>query len=208
MVARPDGVRVHSTGLCESSEVGPGTRIWAFAHVMEGARIGADCNLGDHTFVESGAWIGDRVTVKNGVSIWDGVHIEDEAFIGPAVVFTNDRHPRSPRMRLAQVTRRYAQRERWLVATRVCRGASIGAGAIVLPGVTLGAYCMVGAGTVVTRDVPAHRIITGRRPDGAGWVCACGTPLTPAAASRWTCPCGSAYREEEGPRLRAVTAPG
>ena len=204
MATRPDGVHVHPTGLCESSDIGSGTRIWAFAHVMDGVRIGAECTIGDHAFIESGAWIGDRVTVKNGVLIWDGVHIEDDAFIGPGVVFTNDRYPRSPRMQLQTVTDRYARRERWLVETRVCRGASVGAGAVVLPGVTLGAYCMVGAATVVTRNVAPHQVVTSRQPRRGGWVCACGAPLRPAGGTGWSCDCGLAYQEDASGQLHAV----
>src|SRR5215467_10665833 len=112
-------VFVHRQGLCESDEVGPGTRIWAFAHVMKGAVVGRDCNIGDHAFIEAGARIGDRVTVKNQAMVWDGVEIEDDAFIGPGVSFTNDAFPRSPRMKLPAVAARYRSRDRWLLRTRV-----------------------------------------------------------------------------------------
>ena len=108
---------VHRLALCESDSVGDGTRIWAFAHVMHGAVVGRDCNIGDHAFIESGAVVGDRVTVKNGVLIWDGVTIADEAFIGPGVIFTNDRHPRSPRMPAAAALRRASE-----LAERNARG--------------------------------------------------------------------------------------
>ena len=205
MTAPPAQVHVHPSALCESERVGPGTRIWAFAHVMEGATIGRECNIGDHAFVEAGARIGDRVTVKNGVLIWEGVEIEDEAFIGPGVVFSNDRHPRSPRMTMPAVTERYRERERWLLSTRVCQGASIGAGAIVLPGVTLGAHCMIGAGAIVAHDVLPHRLVVGGHPDrvarAAGWVCACGVPLQEAGECQWKCPCGLTYVEDDSGRL-------
>jgi acetyltransferase-like isoleucine patch superfamily enzyme len=204
MAAKMPGVTVHPHGLCESGEVGAGTRIWAFAHVMGGARIGRDCNIGDHAFIESGAWLGDRVTVKNAVLIWDGVRIEDDAFVGPAVVFTNDRVPRSPRMPVAAVTARYARRERWLVATRVGRGASIGARAVIAPGITLGDYCMIGAGCVVVRDVPAHRAVSRRHPDGAGWVCVCGERLAAGAGGCWRCACGATFRPDDRGGLEAT----
>src|SRR5215469_11293422 len=119
-------VFVHPNALCESDEVGAGTQIWAFAHVMKGAVIGRDCNIGDHAFIETGVRIGDRVTVKNQAMVWDGVEIEDDVFIGPGVSFTNDAFPRSPRMRLPAIAARYDRRDRWLLRTRVGNSASIG----------------------------------------------------------------------------------
>lgn len=142
-------VFVHEKGLCESGEVGAGTRIWAFAHVLEGARIGAECNICDGVFVEGGAVVGDRVTVKCGVQLWDGVELEDDVFVGPNATFTNDRFPRS---------------KQWLdeyPRTIVRSGASIGANATILPGLEIGTGAMVGAGAVVTRSVPPHAVVTG-----------------------------------------------
>jgi acetyltransferase-like isoleucine patch superfamily enzyme len=202
----PPGVFVHPSALCESADVGAGTRIWAFAHVMSGARIGRDCNIGDHAFIETGAWIGDRVTVKNRVLLWDGVRVEDDVFIGPAVVFTNDRSPRSPRMPVAAVAARYARRELWLVPTRVERGASIGAGSIIAPGVCLGAFCMVAAGSLVTRDVPPHRLVSRASPEGAGWVCVCGQRLEAAAGGLWGCRCALRFREDADGRLEPLSS--
>jgi acetyltransferase-like isoleucine patch superfamily enzyme len=147
---------------------------------MEGACIGKDCNIGDHAFIESGAIIGDRVTIKNGAMIWNGVVIEDDAFIGPGVLFTNDKHPRSPRSEVA--AERYRKTECWLAPTRVHRGASIGAGAIILCGVELGVYSTVGAGAVVTRDVPLQRLVLGNPARVAGWVCRCGATLSESTA--------------------------
>jgi acetyltransferase-like isoleucine patch superfamily enzyme len=163
---------VHRLALCESDTVGDGTRIWAFAHVMQGAIVGSDCNIGDHAFIESGAVVGDRVTIKNHALIWDGVTIADEAFIGPGVIFTNDRHPRSARLPAA--AERYAQRSGWLRPTHVGRGASLGGGVVVVPGVSVGDYAMVGAGSVVTRDVPPHSLVVGHPARAVGWVCQCG----------------------------------
>ena len=142
-------VFVHDRALCESDQIGGGTRIWAFAHVLEGARIGSDCNICDGVFVEDEAVVGDRVTVKSGVQIWNGVELEDDVFIGPNATFTNDRFPRS---------------RQWLGGyprTIVRRGASIGANATILPGVEIGTGAMVGAGAVVTRDVPAGATVVG-----------------------------------------------
>ncbi len=167
--------QVHPRALCESDRVGEGTRIWAFAHVMNGAEAGAACNIGEHVFLERGARVGDRVTIKNGVCLWDGVTIEDDAFIGPGVVFTNDRYPRSPRLEAVQA--RYAHAENWREPTTVGRGASIGAGSILLCGVTIGAFAMIGAGALVTRDVLAHAWMLGRPARRVGWACVCGRKL-------------------------------
>lgn len=123
--------------------VGERTRVWQFAVVLAGARIGADCNINAHTLVEGGAVLGDRVTLKCGVYVWNGVVLEDDVFCGPNATFTNDRRPRS-----RQTPDAWAQ-------TVVERGASIGAGAILLPGVRIGAGALIGAGAVVTKDVPA-----------------------------------------------------
>ena len=150
-------VFVHPHALCESEDVGDRTRVWAFAHVMKNARIGADCNIGDHAFVESGVVIGDRVTVKNGVAIWDGVEIEDDVFLGPNCVLTNDLMPRS----------RVFHEEN--VRTYIRRGASIGANATIIAGNTLGEYSLVGAGAVVTRDVPPFAIVVGNPARQVGW---------------------------------------
>ena len=140
---------VDPRGICETSEVGDGTRIWAFAHVLAGARIGAECNICDNVFIENDVVVGDRVTVKSGVQLWDGLRVGDDAFIGPNATFTNDRFPRSKVYHSESVV------------TRVAEGASVGANATILPGVTIGARAMVGAGSVVTRDVPPGAIVAG-----------------------------------------------
>lgn len=139
---------IHPQALVESDRIGPGTRVWAFAHVMPGAVIGAECNVCDHTYVEGGVVVGDRVTIKSGVYLWEGVRIEDDVFLGPQATFTNDAFPRSRQpFQLGSIT--------------VRRGASIGAGAVILPGVTIGRHAMVGAGAVVTKDVPDYAVVTG-----------------------------------------------
>ena len=156
---------VHPQGICESSSVGAGTRIWAFAHVLPGARVGRDVNLCDFTFVENDVILGDRVTVKTHVSLWDGLRVEDDVFIGPGVKFSNDKYPRSKRF-LAEHP-----------VTRLRRGASLGAGAVILPGVEIGEYAMVAAGAVVSRDVPPFHLVRGLPARSAGLVCKCGGAL-------------------------------
>jgi UDP-2-acetamido-3-amino-2,3-dideoxy-glucuronate N-acetyltransferase len=145
----PEGVFVHANALLESDKVGPGSRVWAFAHVLPGAVIGRDCNICDQVFIENDVVVGDRVTVKCGIQLWDGVRIEDDVFLGPNVTFTNDRYPRS-----RQHLSRYPE-------TVVKRGASIGANATILPGLVIGPGSMIGAGSVVTRNVPPNAVVVG-----------------------------------------------
>lgn len=161
---------VHPAALCESASIGPGTRIWAFAHVLPGAVIGADCNICDNVFVENQVVLGDRVTVKCGVQLWDGLTLEDDVFIGPNATFCNDRFPRS-RQHLAEYPR-----------TLVRRGASIGANATILPGLVVGANAMVGAGAVVTRSVPANAIVVGNPARIVGYADAASTATAEATA--------------------------
>jgi len=149
---------VHPQGLCESTHIGEGTRIWAFAHVLPNARLGKDCNVCDHVFIENDVVVGDRVTIKSGVQLWDGVVIEDDVFVGPNVSFTNDRFPRS---------KHYPQA---FSKTTLRKGSSIGAGAVLLPGITVGSNAMVGAGAVVTQDVPANAIVVGNPARISGYV--------------------------------------
>lgn len=163
----PAGVRVHPQGLCESDDVGEGTRVWAFAHVLPGARVGRDCNICDCAFVEDGAVLGDRVTVKNGTLVFRGVTCEDEVFLGPNVLFTNDLRPRAANRLGADA----------LVPTLVRRGASLGAGTVVVCGTEIGEYAFAGAGAVVTRDVAAYSFVAGNPAVHKGWVCRCGSRL-------------------------------
>jgi UDP-2-acetamido-3-amino-2,3-dideoxy-glucuronate N-acetyltransferase len=145
----PAGFFLHPLGVCESTRIGAGTRIWAFAHVLPGAVIGSDCNICDHVFIENDVVVGSRVTVKSGVQLWDGVRLADDVFVGPNATFTNDKHPRS------------RQRPERFAETRVGEGASIGANATILPGVSVGRGAMVGAGAVVTKDVPPNAVVYG-----------------------------------------------
>ena len=179
---------VHAQALCESEEVGNGTRIWAFSHVMKGAKVGSLCNVGEQVFIESGASVGSRVTLKNKVLIWEGVHIEDDVFVGPAVVFSNDRFPRSPRAEgVPGIEARYHKKDSWLEKTLVKKGASIGAGAVICPGVTIGEYAMIGAGAVVTKDVKPHSLVLGSPAKEVGKVCFCGLRLASHEIEKKTC---------------------
>lgn len=152
-------VFIHEKAIVEpGAKIGPRTRVWAFVHILPGAVIGEDCNLCDHVFVENDVRIGNRVTIKSGVQIWDGVVLEDDVFVGPNVTFTNDSFPRSK-----QYLERFEQ-------TVVRKGASIGANATILPGVQIGMNAMVGAGAVVTRDVPPNAIVVGNPARISGYV--------------------------------------
>ncbi len=153
-----DPVFIHPHALVESDDIGAGTRVWAFAHVMKSAQVGKGCNIGDHSFIESGAILGNDVTIKNGVSVWDGLEIGDLVFVGPNVAFTNDTRPRSKIYHLTP--------ER----TRILEGASIGANATILAGITIGKYAMVGAGSVVTKEVKDFELVVGCPARHAGWV--------------------------------------
>jgi UDP-2-acetamido-3-amino-2,3-dideoxy-glucuronate N-acetyltransferase len=148
-MSRPPSVQIHPQALVESSAIGAGTRVWAFAHVLPGARIGRDCNICDGVFIENDVVVGDRVTVKCGVQLWDGVRLGDDVFVGPNATFTNDPLPRS------------RQHPATFATTVVGAGASIGANATILPGLTIGAGAMIGAGAVVTGSVPPHAKVIG-----------------------------------------------
>jgi UDP-2-acetamido-3-amino-2,3-dideoxy-glucuronate N-acetyltransferase len=177
------GVFVHPLALCESEKVGAGTRVWAFAHIMRGAVVGADNNVCGHSFIEDGAVLGDRVTLKNGVAVWDGVIIGDDVFVGPNAVFTNVKSPRAA----FKVTRAE------FLPTRVGRGATIGANATIMCGTVIGEGAFVGAGAVVVHDVAPQALVVGNPAVRVGWVCACGQRL-PASL---VCACGRRYHQRD-----------
>ncbi|MDE0865584.1 MAG: acyltransferase [Rubripirellula sp.] len=168
---------IHPRALVDDPQcLGTGTAVWAFAHVMAGAQVGAQCNIGDHAFIESGAKVGDRVTIKNQVLLWEGVTIEDDVFVGPRATFTNDRYPRSARME--QAREKYSAKENWLLRTTVRQGCSIGANATICPGLELGRYSMIAAGAVVTADVEPYSLVMGIPARHVGYSCGCGERLT------------------------------
>lgn len=149
---------VHPQAVVETENIGKQTRIWAFAHVLPGARIGEDCNICDQTFIENDVIVGNRVTIKCGVQLWDGITLEDDVFVGPNATFTNDPFPRSK-----QYPESFSR-------TVVRKGASVGANATILPGLTIGQYSMIGAGTVVTKEVPPFAIVVGNPARIVGYV--------------------------------------
>ena len=158
---------VHPSAIIDPDvEIGPETSIWHFVHVSSGARIGAKCSLGQNVFIGRDVRLGDGVRVQNNVSIYEGVEISDDVFLGPSCVFTNVRNPR------AHVPRKHAYE-----LTRVRKGVSVGANATIVCGVTLGEYCFVGAGAVVTRDVAPHALVVGSPARLRGWMCQCGVQL-------------------------------
>lgn len=178
---------IHESAYVDDGAVlGDDTRVWHFCHVMSGAVVGERCSLGQNVVVMSGVTLGDNVKVQNNVSIYEGVVIESDVFCGPSMVFTNVINPRS------HVSRRHEY-----MRTLVRRGASIGANATIVCGSTLGEYCFVGAGAVVTADVPAFALVVGVPARRIGWVCACGVRL-PAGPAPACAGCGRAYDERDG----------
>jgi acetyltransferase-like isoleucine patch superfamily enzyme len=165
--------------------------VWAFAHVLDGAVVGRDCNICDGAYVETGARVGDRVTVKNQVLVFEGVTIEDDVFLGPGMIFTNDLNPR------AFIKKHGAE----LLPTLVRRGATIGAGAVVVCGTEIGEFAFIAAGAVVTRDVPAHAFVVGNPGRVIGWACRCGLRLPEGLA----CSCGRSWSIVDG-QFREVEA--
>jgi UDP-2-acetamido-3-amino-2,3-dideoxy-glucuronate N-acetyltransferase len=179
----PKAIFVHPTSsVSEKAILGAGTKIWQFCTILGGARLGSDCLLSQNVYVEGRAVIGDRVKIKNNVSVYDCVTIEDDVFVGPSAVFTNVINPRS-----------FVSRKEEFLPTLVRRGATLGANSTIVCGVTIGEYAFVGAGAVVTRDVPPYAIVLGVPARRRGWVCRCGVTLP--KRSRAVCPsCGSVYR--------------
>lgn len=180
---------MHPTAVVETADIGSRTTVWAFAHVMKGAVVGSDCNIGDHAFIEGGARVGNYVTIKNNNLIWDGITIEDGVFLGPGVIFTNDRFPRSSRM--PGLSDRYDD-DSWLLPTLVKQGATIGAGSVIAPGLIIGRSAMIGAGATVTTDVADHAIVVGSPARRVGWACTCGVTLI-VVGERSECRCGRAF---------------
>ena len=184
-----------SSFVDDGAKVGAGTKIWHFSHVMPGAEIGENCSLGQNVVVMPGTKIGNNVKIQNNVSIYEGVILEDDVFCGPSCVFTNVSTPRS-----------HVSRRGEYETTLVKRGAAIGANATVVCGMTLGEYAFIGAGAVVTSDVPAYALMVGVPARRVGWMCNCGERLHLSNAEGKCERCGSAYRESSG-RLEPIASP-
>jgi UDP-2-acetamido-3-amino-2,3-dideoxy-glucuronate N-acetyltransferase len=188
---REKGYFVHeSSYIDEPCAIGKGTKIWHFCHIMKECVIGENCNLGQNVVVSPGCVIGDNVKIQNNVSIYSGVVLEEDVFCGPSVVFTNVSNPRS-----------HVPRKDEYKHTMVKRGASIGANATILCGLTLGRYCFIGAGAVVTRNVPDYAMTYGNPSRLRGWTCSCGTKLDLGTSSETIeaaqcVSCGRRYRKE------------
>ncbi len=163
-----------SAEVASEAHIGAGTRIWRQAHIREGASIGADCNIGKGVYIDAHVHIGSRVKLQNAVSVFEGVTIEDGVFVGPHVVFTNDLFPRA----ITPAGNLKSAADWEITPTLVQYGASIGAGAVIICGVTIGRFALVGAGSVVTRDVPAHALVVGNPARQHGYVCRCAKRLT------------------------------
>lgn len=180
------GWQAHETAVVEpGARIGSGTRIWHHGHIRNGADVGEDCVLGKDVYVDAGAIIGNRVKVQNGVSVFNGVSIGDEVFVGPAVAFTNDRVPR-------------AMGDWEVVPTTVEEGASIGANATIVCGVRIGSCAMVGAGSVVTADIPPHQLVVGNPARGIGWVCRCGQVVSRAPTPPTSLHCAACSADTGG----------
>ncbi len=173
---------IHPTAIVETSQIGDNTRIWAFVHILSDAVVGQNCNICDHCFIEGSVRIGNNVTIKCGIYLWDGITVEDDVFLGPNVVFTNDIRPRSKLYKTPEVT-------------VIKKGASIGANSTILAGINIGEYAMTGIGTVVTRNVPAYALVYGNPGKQHGWVDEEGNKLVLQSPSVWVSPSGRLYKE-------------
>jgi acetyltransferase-like isoleucine patch superfamily enzyme len=176
----------HPRAIIDTKKVGKNTRIWAFVHILKGAKIGANCNICEHCFIENDVVLGDNVTIKCGVYLWDGVRIEDNVFIGPNATFTNDLYPRS---------KVYPNKRPRLL---IKEGASIGAASVLLPAVTIGKYALIGAGAVVTKDVGDYELVYGNPASRAGYICKCKSKLKFTKRRIIQCACGASYQLRKG----------
>ena len=173
---------IHGSADVQTKEIGPGTTIWQSCVILPGAVIGRDCNINAFCFIENDVLIGDRVTLKCGVYLWDRITLEDDVFIGPGVAFSNDNFPRSKRY------------QRKLVPTVIKKGASVGTGSVLKGGITIGEYALVGVGSIITKDIPAHALYYGTPAKHQGWVCCCSSKLN----TKLKCPvCQLRYKKSD-----------
>lgn len=176
-----ENVKIHETAIIdENSTIGEGTRVWHWCHIMQDVEVGKNCNIGEHAFIESGVKLGNNVKVKNNVAIYTGVECEDDVFLGPNCVFTNVINPRS-----------FIERKNEFKKTILCKGSTIGANATIVCGNNIGEYAFVGAGSVVTKDVPSYTMVIGNPARFYAYVCKCGEKLD----EKMYCPrCGNQYK--------------
>lgn len=176
-----------SSYIDEPCQIGRGTKIWHFTHVMSNCRIGENCNIGQNVVISPDVVLGNNVKIQNNVSVYTGVICEDDVFLGPSCVFTNVMNPRS------EISRKHEYRE-----TRIGRGASIGANATIVCGHAIGRYAFIGAGAVVTKNVPDYALVTGNPARQSGWMCRCGEKLNFQGATARCSACGSTYQKIQG----------
>jgi UDP-2-acetamido-3-amino-2,3-dideoxy-glucuronate N-acetyltransferase len=186
----------HPTAVVEGEEIGEGTKIWHFVHVREKAKIGKNCIIGKSAYIDTGVEIGDNVKIQNFVSVYKGVRIENEVMVGPSVTFTNDLYPRA-----------FSWDDDKITSTVVKKGASIGANSTIVCGVTIGRYALIGAGSVVTKDVPDFGLVYGNPAELRGYVCSCGRKLETVITAEedndkriisYACSCGQTVRIKRG----------
>ena len=181
------GYFMHPTAIVdEGAEIGAGTKIWHFTHIMSGARIGKNCIVGQNVFIGSGAILGDNIKVQNNVSIYDGTILEDDVFCGPSMVFTNVFNPRS-----------FISRKKEFRKTLVKKGATLGANVTVICGNTIGQYAFIGAGSVVTRDVPDYALVYGNPGKAKGWICQCAEEITFRSGKAVCKACAKKYKKDQ-----------
>jgi len=194
----PDSVRIHPTASVDlPCTIGAGTRIWHYTHVRENAAIGAGCNIGQNVYIGAGVQVGDRCKIQNNVSVYEGVTLEDEVFVGPSAVFTNVINPRAA-----------IERKHEFQPTLVERGATVGANATVLCGITIGRWAFIGAGSVVTHSVPDFALVIGVPARRIGWICRCGVRLSLGADPIRCAACGDEYRFDSAGHLAALKSMG
>ena len=175
---------IHDRAIVDTKKIGAGSRIWAFVHILSGAKIGKNANICDHCFIENDVIIGDDVTIKCGIWMWDGVRIGNNVQVGPGVIFTNDRYPRAK------------NREYILEHVTINDGASVGGGAILLPGVKIGKYALIGAGSVVTKDVPDYGLVYGNPAKLISYICICNRKFAIHEGHNiYVCQCGKKYHK-------------
>lgn len=179
-----NNIYIHPSAIVDTKSIGDGSKIWAFVHILNDVEIGEDSNICDHCFIENGVKIGNNVTIKCGVWLWDGISVGNNVFIGPSVTFTNDLYPRSKNIN-------YQKKE-----TVLEDGCSIGANSTILAGIRIGKYAMVGAGSVVTKDVGDYELVYGNPAKQNGYICKCGEKME-FNNGEADCRCGLCFKKED-----------